>query len=210
MVTIVIESPYRGKSLYDTERNKRFAKLCMRHSIDLGEAPFASHLLYTQCLDDDIKEERETGIKLRLVWGMAARKVAVYTNYGVSEGMQYGISYWKELGKEIEFRVLPEAYLFRNVEYTLEGILYDISVYFKLTEDVIQSKSRKIEHVMARHVYCKVAKELFKDVSQAKIGAVVNIDHASVIHALKNVDDVREKREAYQLFCLDRGIKIRS
>lgn len=208
MVTIVIESPFRGKSLYETERNKRFAQLCMRHSIDLGEAPYASHLLYTQCLDDQIKEERETGIKLGLAWGMAARKVAVYTNYGISEGMQQGIKYWKELDKVVEFRVLPEAYLFRKAEYTLDGILYDISLFFKLPEEVIKSKSRKTEHVMARHVFCKIAKGLFKDISQAKIGAVVNIDHASVIHALKDVDDVREKRKAYQLFCLDKGLKM--
>ena len=43
MIKVIIESPYTG----DVERNLEYARRCMRDSIKRGEAPFASHLLYT-------------------------------------------------------------------------------------------------------------------------------------------------------------------
>ena len=48
---VYLESPYAG----DIEKNIKYARLCMKDSIDRGEYPFASHLLYTQesILDDD-------------------------------------------------------------------------------------------------------------------------------------------------------------
>ena len=56
-VTVIVESPYAG----DVERNERYARACIRDCLLRGEAPFASHLLYTQAgvLDDTIKEERD-------------------------------------------------------------------------------------------------------------------------------------------------------
>lgn len=44
MRIVVLESPYAG----DIERNTNYARDCMRDSILRGEAPIASHLIYTQ------------------------------------------------------------------------------------------------------------------------------------------------------------------
>jgi hypothetical protein len=38
----------------DLRRNIRYAQLCVLDCLQRGEAPFASHLLYTQVLDDGI------------------------------------------------------------------------------------------------------------------------------------------------------------
>src|SRR5215467_9447858 len=80
---VVIESPYRG----EVERNKAYLKLCMLDSIMRGEAPSASHKLYTDVLDDDDPEERKLGIELGFVWLRAADLVAFYTDFGYSTGM---------------------------------------------------------------------------------------------------------------------------
>ena len=53
MSKVILESPYAG----DVERNIEYAKLCMKHSLTMGEAPLLSHLLYTQVLDDTIPIE---------------------------------------------------------------------------------------------------------------------------------------------------------
>jgi hypothetical protein len=65
MKKVLIESPYAG----DVERNEKYARACMRDCFERGEAPFASHLLYTQpgVLDDTLHHERALGIDAGLV-----------------------------------------------------------------------------------------------------------------------------------------------
>jgi hypothetical protein len=71
-----------------------------------GEAPIASHLLYTQrgVLDDDVPEERKRGIEAGLAWKLVADKTVVYGDRGLSVGMRYGIRAARHAGLPIEFR----------------------------------------------------------------------------------------------------------
>ena len=80
---VVIESPYAG----DIQRNLAYAKLAMADSIYRGEAPYASHLLYTQILHDEDPEERKLGIDMGRAWIEAADLVAFYVDFGFSPGM---------------------------------------------------------------------------------------------------------------------------
>ena len=104
MRLVIIESPYAG----DVDLNLKFARACMRDSLSRGEAPLASHLLYTQedILDDDIPQERNWGIQAGFAWGKHASKTVVYTNLGISEGMENGIQKALEEGREVEYREL--------------------------------------------------------------------------------------------------------
>lgn len=106
MLLVVIESPFAG----DTERNMAYLAACMRDSILRGEAPYASHGLYTLpgCLDDDVPEERTLGINAGLAWGDVADLRAVYTNLGISRGMQLGIDRAASRAQRIEQRSLTE------------------------------------------------------------------------------------------------------
>lgn len=101
---VILESPYAG----DVERNVRYARACLRDSLLRGEAPLASHLLYTQVLDDTDREEREMGIEAGLVWGTEASATVVYTDLGISPGMQYGIDRAVREMRTVEFRNLPD------------------------------------------------------------------------------------------------------
>lgn len=102
MIKVIIESPYAG----DIERNIRYARACMKDCFDRGEAPFASHLLYTQdgILDDTIRSERSLGIDAGLLWGAMADKTVLYTDLGISAGMRYGIASAERDGRPIEYR----------------------------------------------------------------------------------------------------------
>lgn len=104
MIRVVIESPYAG----DVERNLRYLRACMKDCLRRGEAPFASHGLYTPpgVLDDGIPAERALGIEAGLEWGKACSLVAVYVDLGISEGMQEGIAKASRRRKPIEFRKL--------------------------------------------------------------------------------------------------------
>lgn len=81
---VTIESPYRG----NIEQNKAYLRICMLDSIERGEAPSASHKLYTDVLDDDNEEERLLGIELGFAWLKASDLVAFYEDLGWSPGMK--------------------------------------------------------------------------------------------------------------------------
>jgi len=94
---VVIESPYSG----DIKRNMTYLKLAMLDSIMRGEAPTASHKLYTDVLNDNDPDERKLGIELGFAWLQAASLVAFYSDFGFSNGMSACL---KEI-KSARFRV---------------------------------------------------------------------------------------------------------
>ena len=102
MLRVILESPFAG----DIERNIKYARLCVRDSLLRGESPIASHLLYTQegILNDEIEFERMHGINAGLAWKKVADLQVFYIDYGLSNGMQYGMDYAKEHGIKYELR----------------------------------------------------------------------------------------------------------
>lgn len=108
MNLVILESPYAAFNGRSVEENIDYARKCVRDSLSRGEAPIASHLLYTQdgILDDLIPEERQWGIDAGLAWKCVASKSIVYTDFGITRGMEYGIAAAKEAGLEVEYRKL--------------------------------------------------------------------------------------------------------
>ena len=104
MKRVVIESPYAG----DVDTNVKYAKECVMDCLKRGEAPYASHLFFTQegLLNDDDPTERDLGIKAGLEWGRSADYVVVYVDHGISKGMERGISSAISRGKKLVYRSL--------------------------------------------------------------------------------------------------------
>lgn len=102
MKLVIIESPYAG----EIDRNVTYARRCVRDSLSRGEAPIASHLLYTQpgILNDSIQSERQWGIDAGLAWHAAQVMTAVYTDLGISRGMEYGIAAALKAGNKVQYR----------------------------------------------------------------------------------------------------------
>ena len=111
MRLVIIESPYAGRLVADVEANVAYARRCVRDALARGEAPIASHLLYTQpgILDDEIPEERAWGISAGLAWRHVAECSAVYTDRGISAGMKYGIEQAEQAGIAVEYRTLDPS-----------------------------------------------------------------------------------------------------
>lgn len=104
MKRVILESPFAG----DVESNVAYARQCVRDCLLRGEAPIASHLLYTQpgVLDDNVPAERQHGIDAGLAWGSVAEATVVYTDRGISRGMEYGIANAERAGRPVEFRTI--------------------------------------------------------------------------------------------------------
>jgi hypothetical protein len=104
MRLVIVESPFAG----NTVLNRRYTIACLADCLRRGEAPFASHALYTLpgVLDDDIPSERELGIAAGLAWGQVADATIVYMDLGISSGMKKGIEDATQHGRVIEYRWL--------------------------------------------------------------------------------------------------------
>ena len=120
---IFVCSPYRP--LAETEESRKVelesnlhrAKTACRILTTLGFMPLAPHLYFTTFLEDEVKRERENGIRLGLQWLEEADEVWVFGDT-ISEGMAVEIARAKELDKPV--RNLPEPS--RMVELLIKGI----------------------------------------------------------------------------------------
>lgn len=110
MIRTIIESPLGSRpdgtraSPEEFKRNQEYALRCMRHSLSLGEAPFASHVLYPLVLEDATPDERRQGMWAGFAWGERAEQVAVYLDYEITPGMLEGIDRAKRAGQAIRYR----------------------------------------------------------------------------------------------------------
>lgn len=121
MILVIVESPFAGKGStpeerdHDAAENLRYARACLADCLSRGEAPFASHLLYTQpgVLDDDVPAERARGIEAGFSWRRHSSITALYVDRGVSRGMLMGKAHAIEMihegyaGHKVEERRVP-------------------------------------------------------------------------------------------------------
>lgn len=126
MRLVIVESPYAGDTPEEVERHVAYAREAMTDSLLRGEAPFLSHLLYTQVLDDSNPKQREAGIAAGLAWGRVAELTVVYCDLGVSEGMEIGIAKARSLCRPVEYRSIrgdKSAKLRSNLRSVFTGIV---------------------------------------------------------------------------------------
>lgn len=92
MKRVIIESPYAG----DVDRNVGYLRQCIIDCLRRGEAPFASHRMYTDALDDLLPGERMLGINAGFAWRAAAELSVFYADYGYSSGMQLALTHCRD------------------------------------------------------------------------------------------------------------------
>lgn len=120
LVPVVLETPFAGDNDADRERNMRYLRACMRDCLRRGEAPFASHGLYTQpgVLDDNDPAERALGMRGGNAWRRRAARTVVYTDLGISGGMDDGIEDAISLvWQEIDYRKLGGAWAMEGAQH---------------------------------------------------------------------------------------------
>jgi hypothetical protein len=108
MRLVIVESPYAG----DIDRNVAYARAALADCLRRGEAPIASHLLYTQpgVLRDEVPEERRLGIDAGLAWRRVADCAVFYVDLDWSRGMRESFALYRREGFPFEERrILPRA-----------------------------------------------------------------------------------------------------
>lgn len=208
MIRVILESPFAG----NVEGNIEYARMCLRDCLLRGEAPIASHLLYTQpgVLDDTNPEERKLGIEAGLLWGALAEKTVVYIDRGISRGMQYGIERAQKEGRPVEYRTLHPI---RIVTITGPSGVGKTSVAKKLLE--LKSGSRLVISLTTRNsrtsdlpgeYRCNVAPEDFS--ASEKFLWVVQA-HGNTYGTLKSsVDEALALNQLSLMLLVPEAIKI--
>jgi hypothetical protein len=102
MRKVILESPFAGFK----KRNKMYARLAGYDCLRRGESPFASHLLFTQMLDDDNSAERMLGIQAGFAWRAVADYTVFYCDFGFSNGMRQALSAVRKGNLLHQFRTL--------------------------------------------------------------------------------------------------------
>lgn len=102
---VVIESPYAGDA-EEVKANREYAIKAMKDCFNRQEIPIASHIFYTEALDDTNPVERTLGIDAGLTLAKFAHKTVVYTDRGISTGMDMGIRDAEVAGRPVEYRSL--------------------------------------------------------------------------------------------------------
>lgn len=104
--TAVVESPFTAESFELECRNRLYAQIAMGVLFREGYIPFASHAIYTLLgvLDDSKREERKMGIEAGLYLASVMDHTFVFTDLGVSPGMDMGIADAKKEGRPITTR----------------------------------------------------------------------------------------------------------
>lgn len=104
MRLVILESPYAG----NVDQNVEYAKRAVLDCLKRGEAPIASHLLFTQpgILDDNKPEQRALGIEAGLAWIQEADAMVVYVDNGMSRGMINAVAEAGRFSVPVEYRKL--------------------------------------------------------------------------------------------------------
>ena len=103
MKLVYICSTYRATDAETLERNIEYAKALTRAALLRGEWPVTPHLFMTMCLDENIEEERNTGLAAGAEILRRCDRVIVGMKYGISEGMGAEIQCAKDRGILIEY-----------------------------------------------------------------------------------------------------------
>jgi len=105
MRRVILESPFAG----DRDLHERYLHAALADSLGRGEAPFASHAIYTLpgVFDDRNPFQRAQGIAAGFAWRDAAEATVVYVDLGITPGMRRGIDDATFKRQTIEYRQLP-------------------------------------------------------------------------------------------------------
>lgn len=109
MKRVFIASPFAG-NLWQRHLNRQYARKCLTDALKRGEAPFAPHLLYPQCLDDGATLQRALGFAAGTAWLFVAEACMVYVDRGISAGMMEDIDTAEAAGMTVEYRALDPSH----------------------------------------------------------------------------------------------------
>jgi len=115
----------------------------------------------------------------------------------------------REITLELAAKLITKLVKNSKRELSIEYISKVVCDYFSMTVDALQAKTRKREIVQARQIAMYFSKSLTK-YSLASIGAQIGSkDHATVLHACKTVNNLKDTDKNFRQFVEDIEKKLK-
>ena len=115
----------------------------------------------------------------------------------------------REITLELAAKLINKLVKNSKRELSIEYISKVVCDYFSMTVDALQAKTRKREIVQARQIAMYFSKSLTK-YSLASIGAQIGSkDHATVLHACKTVNNLKDTDKNFRQFVEDIEKKLK-
>ena len=115
----------------------------------------------------------------------------------------------REITLELTAKLINKLVKNSKRELSIEYISKVVCDYFSMTVDALQAKTRKREIVQARQIAMYFSKSLTK-YSLASIGAQIGSkDHATVLHACKTVNNLKDTDKNFRQFVEDIEKKLK-
>jgi chromosomal replication initiation ATPase DnaA len=110
------------------------------------------------------------------------------------------LAFYKHLGTAVKLKMKVEKLKSDTNPKTLtpDALINRICAIQGVTIDQLRSRVRKREVVETRQCVSQILSDYFPKFSQARIGMYTNKDHATVIHHMKSVRDIKEVRRLYE------------
>lgn len=102
--TAILVTPFMSEDPAMASRAYRYAMRAVQDSIRRGEAPMATHAFFYESLSYKNPVERDIGLQCQLSWLKRAELVVVYTDGGITPGMQTIINSGEIKNKRMEYR----------------------------------------------------------------------------------------------------------
>ncbi len=174
--------------------------------------------LIPEGIPEDISDREKLMIELRFglndqrphTLDEIARKFSI-TRERVRQIIQHalGKKYKQEIQKEAE--VLERDFIKEEEERInslQEGILKVVSKYYGLTQKELQSKTRRADIVLARHVSMYLARKMI-GLSFPSLGRIFSLDHTTVLHGCRKVEAKLKETQEFQRQIAAIEIKVR-
>lgn len=84
---------------------------------------------------------------------------------------------------------VPSDSLQARISNKLEGLIGIIGAYYKLPNNFHQSKSRNRKVVLAKQMFCYIAKEVISEATLRDISKKLGTTHSNTIHSIKSIKD---------------------
>lgn len=104
IAVVSVESPYSAASPEEIAENVAYAERAMLDSLQRGEGPLLSHLLYPRVLKDAHPDERRHGLEASHAWRRKCDLIAFYIDRGFSSGMKEALDLAQQNGIKIDIR----------------------------------------------------------------------------------------------------------
>jgi hypothetical protein len=185
---VVLESPFRPVGETDEEiafsalMNRLYLRLALYDSLSRGEAPFASHAIYTQALNDAVEDERERGIKSGFAWGECASKVVAYEDLGLTPGMIRGITFAE--GEDI---AVERRQMFKDQSQIL--------AFYDLAATLVDNPNQEEPNGKEIHDFIQEYAERFNEYTGAVESAIFDVGHEMGFFD-QATDDILPEEEA--------------